>query len=347
MLEMLRWGVAKGRRGATGLYPDVHSSFMPNGPKVETALCSLVQTVGCYSAGNGVKPRLQNVTWEVVSAVSAQGGAQGLMALLFVPLLVADVSDISRFLSVFHRPHVGVIQAARQLLSDEQAPLRQKLLADLLHTVSENIAAETRAEDPPWFEGLESRFRNKCAYLRFSCASRIRTYLREVSSHTSVVGAQAREEYARAVAAMAQKLRAAQYNGSYFDRGAKASGRLCTPEGWFSCQGPFDMADCASRHSINPYGSRESRVLFSTWNLDHIIEKKRTVIPALAEAVGAQAGRQVDWEYFYSLLFTCENLKLVHIACHKKTTHRLSCDPRRIYRPQAKPTRRRAARKRP
>ncbi|EPQ12735.1 DNA fragmentation factor subunit beta [Myotis brandtii] len=199
------------------------------------------------------------------------------------------VSDISRFLSVFHRPHVGVIQAARQLLLDEQAPLRQKLLADLLHTVSENIAAETRAEDPPWFEGLESRFRNKCAYLRFSCASRIRTYLRE---------------------------------------------------------GPFDMADCASRHSINPYGSRESRVLFSTWNLDHIIEKKRTVIPALAEAVGAQAGRQVDWEYFYSLLFTCENLKLVHIACHKKTTHRLSCDPHRIYRPQAKP-RRRAARKRP
>lgn len=77
------------------------------------------------------------------------------------------------------------------------------------------------------------------------------------------------------------------------------------------------------------------------------IEKKRTVIPALAEAVGVQAGRQVDWEYFYSLLFTCENLKLVHIACHKKTTHRLSCDPGRIYRPQAKPMRRRAARKRP
>lgn len=51
-----------------------------------------------------------------------------------------------------------------------------------------------------------------------------------------MVGAQAREEYARAVAAMAQKLRAAQYNGSYFDRGAKAGGRLCTPEGWFSCQ---------------------------------------------------------------------------------------------------------------
>lgn len=66
---------------------------------------------------------------------------------------MADVSDISCFLSMFHRPHVELIQAARQLLSGEQAPLRQKLLADLLHTVSENIAAETRAEDPPWFEG--------------------------------------------------------------------------------------------------------------------------------------------------------------------------------------------------
>lgn len=83
----------------------------------------------------------------------SRGSTQGLLALLSVPLLVADVSDLSRFLSAFHKPHAGLIQAARQLLSDEQAPLRQKLLADLLHTVSENIAAETRDEDPPWFEG--------------------------------------------------------------------------------------------------------------------------------------------------------------------------------------------------
>lgn len=30
------------------------------------------------------------------------------------------------------------------------------------------------------------------------------------------------------------------------------------------------MDACASKHSINPYGSRESRVFFSTWNLDHV-----------------------------------------------------------------------------
>lgn len=70
--------------------------------------------------------------------------------------VVADVSDITRLLTVFNEPHAGVIQAARQLLSDEQAPLRQKLLADLLHHVSQNITAETREQDPSWFEGMRA-----------------------------------------------------------------------------------------------------------------------------------------------------------------------------------------------
>ncbi|XP_010360200.1 DNA fragmentation factor subunit beta isoform X1 [Rhinopithecus roxellana] len=256
------------------------------------------------------------------------------------------VSDIGRFLSAFHEPHAGLVQAAQQLLCDEQAPQRQRLLADLLHNVSQNIAAETRAEDPPWFEGLESRFQNKSGYLRYSCESRIRSYLREVSSYPSLVGAEAQEEFLRVLSSMCQKLRSVQYNGSYFDRGAKGGGRLCTPEGWFSCQGPFDMDSCLSRHSINPYSNRESRILFSTWNLDHIIEKKRTVIPTLVEAIKEQDGREVDWEYFYGLLFTSENLKLVHIVCHKKTIHKLNCDPNRIYKPQPRLKRKRPVRKR-
>lgn len=37
-----------------------------------------------------------------------------------------------------------------------------------------------------------------------------------------------------------------------------------------SLQGPFDLESCLSKHSINPYGNRESRILFSTWNLDHM-----------------------------------------------------------------------------
>lgn len=77
------------------------------------------------------------------------------------------------------------------------------------------------------------------------------------------------------------------------------------------------------------------------------VEKKRCIVPTLAEATQAQDGREIAWEYFYSLLFTSENLKLVHIACHKKSTHKLSCDPGRIYRPRTRPRRKQAARKRP
>ncbi|XP_005404184.1 PREDICTED: DNA fragmentation factor subunit beta isoform X2 [Chinchilla lanigera] len=279
------------------------------------------------------------------------------------------VSDIGRLLSVFQEPHTGAIQAVRQLLADERAPLRKKLLADLLQSASQNMEAETRAEDPPWFEGLESRFRNKSGYLRYSCESRIRGYLREmtgigeqgcadlaskdvlgagasrtarvhvvtgrlpsgspdgasrgrglvlarpaveqwhrhgqglcppcdavppgacegggrlvavsflalrsdwVTTYASQVDVGAREEFLRVLGSMCKKLKAAQYHGSYFDRGAEASGRLCTPEGWFSCQGPFDLEDCVSKHSINPYSNRESRILFSTWNLDHMMDR--------------------------------------------------------------------------
>ncbi|KAL0186053.1 hypothetical protein M9458_017723, partial [Cirrhinus mrigala] len=39
----------------------------------------------------------------------------------------------------------------------------------------------------------------------------------------------------------------------------------------------------------------------------------------------------INVDYFYKLLFTRENLKLVHIVCHKKGAHELSCDSRKIY----------------
>lgn len=58
----------------------------------------------------------------------------------------------------------------------------------------------------------------------------------QVTSCASLVSVAAREEYLQVVGAMCQELQAARYNGSYFDRGAKAGRRLCTPEGWFSCQ---------------------------------------------------------------------------------------------------------------
>ncbi|NXC47378.1 DFFB factor, partial [Penelope pileata] len=240
--------------------------------------------------------------------------------------------DVERFLSASCSRADAVVEAARRLLADERAPRRQQLLADLIRTLSGDMAAERRDEDGTWFEGVESRFKSKSSYMRYSCESRIRSYMKEVSNFISNVHPTARDEYKRILNLMSYKLKSVKYNGCYFDRTEEEAARLCTREGWFSCQGPFDRDDCPCKHSINPYSNRESRILFSTWNLDHIIEKKRTVVPELAEAVKTHDGREVNWEYFYQLLFTVNNLKLVHIACHKKTNHNLSCDKTKIYR---------------
>lgn len=43
--------------------------------------------------------------------------------------------------------------------------------------------------------------------------------------------------------------------------------------------------------------------------------------------------KTLNWNYFYKLLFTRDNLKLVHIACHDKKEHNLQCDPEQYYIP--------------
>jgi len=66
------------------------------------------------------------------------------------------------------------------------------------------------------------------------------------------------------------ELKKQQYYGYYFARSVSQELRLCCDKGWFSCQGPYNEENCFKLHKINPYGSKESRVLFSTWNLDHV-----------------------------------------------------------------------------
>lgn len=62
-----------------------------------------------------------------------------------------------------------------------------------------------------------------------------------------------------------------KYFGCFFDR--KACGALCDNEGYFKCSGVWKSNKCLYNgersHVINPYASREERIVFSTWNLDH------------------------------------------------------------------------------
>ncbi|XP_012674582.1 DNA fragmentation factor subunit beta [Clupea harengus] len=243
------------------------------------------------------------------------------------------LSDIQRLLGL-DRYSAQLIDEAKDFLSDELSAKHRKILGDLLFNLKDRSEIEDRAEDEDWFQGVDARFKTKSAYMKYNCENRVRGYLKEVDGYLrSVSSARHQAQYKKVQDRMTAKLKSAGYNGCYFSRTAKAAGRLCSTEGWFSCQGAYDEEECDMLHSINPYGNRESRILFSTWNLDHRIEKKRSVLPALVEALQSRKSSHVNVDYFYRLLFTVDNLKLVHIVCHKKGSHDLACDRRKIYKP--------------
>jgi len=106
--------------------------------------------------------------------------------------------------------------------------------------------------------------------------------------------------------------------------------------GNFICRGRWDASHCqhtaaaANNHTINPYASREARIVFSTWNFDHVVERSRSILPALLEAAkqASENNRAINADYFFRLLCTTDNLKLVHIVCHDKGAHSIQCDPR-------------------
>ena len=66
------------------------------------------------------------------------------------------------------------------------------------------------------------------------------------------------------------ELKKHQYFGDYFARSARKDLRLCCDKGWFDCKGPYNEKACSKHHKINPYASKETRILFSTWNFDHV-----------------------------------------------------------------------------
>ncbi|XP_028309778.1 DNA fragmentation factor subunit beta [Gouania willdenowi] len=239
--------------------------------------------------------------------------------------------DIGRLLNT-DRHADGLIEAAKELLSDEKSSKRRKILSDLLQNLEDKSELESREDDEEWFQGVDTRFKTKSAYMKYNCENRIRGYMKEIDEATkSIKKAKTKAEFVKTSEHLGLMLKEDKYNGCYFDRTVKQQDRLCTKDGWFTCQGSFDEKMCPSLHSINPYGSRESRIVFSTWNLDHRIEKKRTIIPTLLDALQNHRSTDVNVNYFYRLLFTRENLKLVYIVCHKKVAHNLLCDSKKIF----------------
>ncbi|XP_013412909.1 DNA fragmentation factor subunit beta [Lingula anatina] len=208
-------------------------------------------------------------------------------------------------------------------------------LAEFVKNIKMNIKSSTREEDPDWFEGLSSKCRAKEEHLRYSAKARIRGYLDKAKEHFNAqkIPENTKLKLEQVMDSFKEQLKLNSYHGHYFVRSHSVDKeRMCDRDGWFSCEGLYNEETCKHYHSINPYGSKESRILFSTWNLDHVIEKSREVLPCLVEAAkNIPRGRKINVQYFYDLLFTRMNLKLVHIACHDKREHATRCDRRKIY----------------
>lgn len=216
----------------------------------------------------------------------------------------------------------------RELLTEEDAPEKVHIMSQYLEILDLDIEAEYRYENEDWFEGLNKKYKTKNEVLRHNAQTRVRSYFNSAKDQIEKDSeGEAKEQLLELLDQLSKKLKKNDFHGSYFDRLSKPGDRLCDKEGWFQCEGPFDSKQCDKYHTINPYASKGYRQLFGLWNLDHIIEKSREVIPTLLQAAKhKQKHQELNWDHVYKLLFTRNNLKLVQVGCHKKAARSQTCN---------------------
>lgn len=236
--------------------------------------------------------------------------------------------------------HHKVMSALQEPVSSKQAAV---LLEVIAKATDDSMAQASKDNDAEWFKGLDTRFKTKEAVMRNSAEARMRGYLDCTKRELLAENPPPDSPENNAILFFKEKLRKSKYNASYFDRSAVSEKeRLCDSQGLFECEGPYDQHNCPGIHYINPYTSREARIVFSTWNFDHVIEKSRSILPELKAALSSRRASSVNLQYFYDLLFlhknpsiaalkTHGNLKLVHIACHVKKPHECQCKSEKIF----------------
>ncbi|PIK55070.1 putative DNA factor subunit beta [Apostichopus japonicus] len=196
---------------------------------------------------------------------------------------------------------------------------------------------EDREDDEEWFKDVPKNYKTKSEYMRCKALRRTRKYFNDTKYRLLHSDAnddpEMRERKNEVINNFESKLKENRWYDKRFDRTADGNQKLCNNDGKFNCQGAYNRDSCPhSHHHINPYLRKDYLIEFSSWNLDHQIEKGREVWPQLEKAAEDPL-RRVDWDYFYRLLFTMENLKLVHTACHDKMDHQLRVDMTKVFLP--------------
>ena len=143
--------------------------------------------------------------------------------------------------------------------------------------------------------GLSTNAKTKDDFLNKACQARIRGYFYKAKDQlTATKLTSSSRHYDQTVKMIMSQfsdwLKDCSYNGHYFDRRFADSKQqpkpsICDSFGNFLCEGKFNQICCKyiltkaedaaaagdlSPHQINPYASPEARIMFSTWNFDHV-----------------------------------------------------------------------------
>nr|XP_034830527.1 DNA fragmentation factor subunit beta [Maniola hyperantus] len=261
------------------------------------------------------------------------------------------VTDFDYYYSMIRKhkkDYIDTGMAAKDFLSSN---LSEKFKVFQRYITAANDAKtmlSERTQDPAWFEGLEPSEKTKEQSMSKRVKERMRGYYYKTKS-----ALQSSELYVHSKNGRGKKLidqflldlrkilETNKYNEGYFNRKDKVMS-ICNENGLFQCGGLWNKNNCSYNgdHVINPYRSREERIIFQTWNLDHKIELSRSITPNILKAIERLAYGEVkciscerdssegfiETDRYYLQIFTRQNLKLVHIVCHYKGKHDAESD---------------------
>ncbi|CAI9734466.1 DNA fragmentation factor subunit beta [Octopus vulgaris] len=138
-------------------------------------------------------------------------------------------------------------------------------------TRDDKSCLELRSEDENWFAGVRESFKTKSEYMNYKAQSRVKKYYSDASAKLKKdVDQEVSEDIRELVNQLKNKLEKNSYQGTYFDRTALETERICNSDGLFECEGKFDESTCENSHMINPYSSRQNCLMFGMWDLDHM-----------------------------------------------------------------------------
>ncbi|CAG9584570.1 unnamed protein product [Danaus chrysippus] len=258
--------------------------------------------------------------------------------------MVTDFDFFYNMITSAKKDYINTGKAAKEFLNVNLKE-KFKVLERYISAANDSRAMiSERTQDPDWFEGLDSSEKTKEQSMSKRAKERMRGYyyktktaLQSSQLYVHTKNGESKKLIDLFLVELRRRLENSKYNGDYFNRKGDEGVRLCNENGLFECGGLWNNKKCIyeGEHVINPYRSREERIIFQTWNLDHKIELSRSIIPNIQEAIRniihenvkcvmcnvSSAKGHIEIDRYYLQIFTSDNLKLVHIVCHDKGKH--------------------------